>query len=381
MSEKNKPHVVVSASYFFPKIGGLENYAYQLGKTLMESGDFTVSVITGNYDGRGYKKENIGGMVIHRLPIWFHISNTPINPLWIFSVRKILKQEKPDIINVHSPVPFLPDVVAHATKTTPVVTTYHAGSMKKGVWFLDFIIGIYENIFLTALFRRSSAIITISQEFARKTYPQFSDRMHFIPTGVDLKRFIPTPFPLQKTITYVGRIELSSKWKGIDVLLDAFAIVSSKYPGVKLELVGGGDALPYYEKKAYELGIFTSVVFSRPLLDQKLVDAYARSSVVVLPSTSDSEAFSVVLVEAMASGRPIIGTRIGGTPQVIDDGENGLLVEAKNSDALAEAILRVIRDDDFAYKLAQNGCARAQGFSWDAQAKKYADIFRSLSIQ
>ena len=171
---------------------------------------------------------------------------------------------------------------------------------------------------------------------------------------------------------------MSSQWKGIEILLQAFAIVVKRFPGVKLELVGGGDALDHYKKRAHELGILHDTVFSGPLIEEDLVQAYKRSSVVVLPSVSDSEAFSVVLVEAMASGRPIIGTRIGGTPQVIDNGENGLLVEAKNEAKLAKAIMRVLQDDAFAYSLALNGYGRAQGYAWDTQTKKYADIFRTL---
>lgn len=372
-------HITVVASYFYPKIGGVENYSYLLAKGLHESGEYEVSIISSNYDGKGYKKEVIDGMTVHRLPIWFKLSNTPINLFWYWQVKKIFAAEQPDIIHLHSPVPYLPDMAALAAKDRPIVLTYHSGSMLKGRWLPDIVIGIYEDVFLPMLFQRADAVVAISQEFVKRKFPQFANKVFFIPTGVDLKRFQKTALPTQtETVTYVGRIEHNSSWKGIEQLLQAMVLVIQHRPQATLELVGGGDALEYYRNRARELGISSSVVFSGAQLGQNLVDAYQRASVVVLPSTSDSEAFSIALIEAMASRRPIIGTNIGGTPQVIEDGKNGLLVPPKDPEALAKAIEKILSDKDLAKSLADCGAAKAQGFDWAIQTKKYAELFRKV---
>lgn len=374
-----KIRITVVASYFYPKIGGLENYAYLLAKKLHESGAYTVSIITSNYDGKGYKRETIDGMAIHRLPIMFRISNTPINLLWGGMIKKIFDAEQPDIVHVHTPVPYMADVAAYEAKGRKVVLTYHAGSMLKGKWPADAAIWPYEKIFLPILFKRADAIVAISQEFAKRTFPQFAGKIYSIPPGIDLGRFKRMPLPVGiKTVTYVGRIERSSDWKGIEPLLQAMTLVVKDLPHVRLELVGGGDAVEYYKERAQALGIAGFVMLSGPLLGSALVDAYRRASVTVLPSTSDSEAFGTALIEAMASGRPVIGTRIGGIPRVIDDGKNGLLVPPNDPAALAAAIKKVVTDDALAARLADNGAAKAQAFSWDAQAKKYSDLFQSL---
>jgi glycosyltransferase involved in cell wall biosynthesis len=375
--KKMQTRITVIASYFYPKIGGLENYAYLLAKELHKSGEYKVSVITSNYDGNGYKREVIDGMAVHRLPIWFTISNTPINFLWYWRIKHIFAAEQTDIVHLHAPVPFMADVAARAAKDRPVVLTYHSGSMLKGTWPVDFIIGFYENRFLPALFRRANAIVAISQDFAKRKFPQFANKISFIPTGVDLKRFTKTPLLTQtETVTFVGRIEHSSSWKGIEQLLQAMVLVTKHRPQAVLELVGSGDAVEHYRIRARELGISSSVIFSGPQLGQNLVEAYKRTNVVVLPSVSDSEAFSVTLIEAMASGRPIIGTNIGGTPQVIEHGKNGLLVPPKNPEALAEAIEQVLSDGKLATRLADVGAAKAQGFAWEIQTKKYSDLFK-----
>jgi glycosyltransferase involved in cell wall biosynthesis len=373
------PRITVVASYFYPKIGGLENYAYLLAKNLHEGGEYNISIITSNYDGRGYQQEVIDGMTVHRLPIGWKISNTPVNILWYWQIKKIFAAEQPDIIHLHSPVPYMSDVAAWAAQERPIVVTYHSGSMLKNKWPIDIIVGLYENIFLPMLFRRANAIVAISQDFAKRKFPQFMEKTYFIPTGVDLGRFKKTPLPRgTDVVTFIGRIEHTSSWKGIEQLLQAMVLVIRHRPEAKLELVGGGDALGYYRQRAQELGIGPSVIFSGPQLGQKLVEAHQRASVIVLPSTSDSEAFSITLVEAMASGRPIIGTDIGGTPQVIDDGKNGLLVPPKDPGALAHAIERVLGDKELATHLADCGAERAQGFAWGIQAKKYSDLFKKI---
>jgi glycosyltransferase involved in cell wall biosynthesis len=373
-------HIMVVASYFYPKIGGLENYAYNLAKGLQASGEYRVSVLTSNHEDVSYKEEVIDGMKVYRLPIWRKISNTPVNLKWYGEIRRIFAIERPDVIHIHSPVPYLPDLAAWAAKKqTPVVLTYHAGSLRKGKWPADLAIGFYEGIFLPMLFKRANAIVAISQDFARKKFPELANKTYFIPTGVDLLRFQQTPLPKKtKTVMFVGRIEHTSSWKGIEYLLQAMALVLQRRPETKLELVGGGDAIPHFQSRARELGIESSVIFSGPQTGSKLVEAYQRASVIVLPSISDSEAFSVALIEAMASGRPIIGTNIGGTPQVIEDGKNGFLVPPKDPQALAKAIGKVLEDSDLALRLAEFGAGKAQNFSWETQTKKYSNLFSSV---
>jgi glycosyltransferase involved in cell wall biosynthesis len=379
--KKNIPHLMIISSYFYPKIGGLENYAYNIAKRFHENKEYLVSVITTNYESGGYRKDIIDGITVHRLPIWFKISNTPINPMWYFWLKRIFKEERPDIINTHSPVPLLVDMAVFLSKKIPTVVTYHAGSMRKGKWLPDILIGLYEKIILGVLFGRADAVVAISQDFAKREFSQFKNKTYFIPTGVDLNRFKATPIPKEtEIVTFIGRIEHSSSWKGIEQLLQAMVLVLKEQPNAKLFLVGGGDAVEHYKKRATELKISDSVNILGSKIDQDLVNMFQISRVIVLPSISDSEAFSVALVEAMASGRPVIGTNIGGTPQVIDDEKNGLLVAPKDPKALSLAILRVLSDYSLAERLGREGVIKSQGFDWEIQIAKYRELFKKLLV-
>lgn len=383
-SGKTNPHIprlTVVAPYFYPKIGGLENYAYELARRLHGSGRYRVTVVTSNCETGDHRQEAIAGMTVYRLPIWRKFSNTPINPLWFWWFKHFFKTTDPDIIHIHAPVPFMGDLAAWAApKGTPVAVTYHSGSMKKNLWPLDMAVGAYEKIFLGLLFRRSDAIVAVSRAFLSRRFPEYAKKTRFIPTGVDLERFSYSPLPDGgKIITYVGRIERNSSWKGIDQLFKAMVLVVRHCPDAKIELIGTGDAVEYYRRQAEDLGIGKSIIMNGVKTGPELAAAYRRARAVVLPSISDSEAFSLVLVEAMASGRPVIATDIGGNPQVVDDGVNGLLVPAKNPAAMAKAIEKILTEDEFARQLGRAGAQKSKSFSWEKRVGEYEDLFSELT--
>ncbi len=368
-----KTRIAVVVPYFYPKIGGLENYSYELSRRLQRSGDCDVSVITSNHDGAGYRQDVIDGMTVHRLPTAFRVSNTPVNPMWYFWLRKLFRFAKPQLVHAHSPVPFIADVAAMAAGQTPVLVTYHAGSMRKGRYPIDAVIWAYEQYVLRLLFKKARAIVAISTKYFESAFPEFRAKVHDIPPSVDDERFAATPLPSgSKTVLFVGRIEETSSWKGIAALLRAMKLVARSIPDAKLELVGGGDAVPRYRAMAKDLGIERNVIFSGPMLGDELVRAYRRSSALTLPSLTGAEAFGIVLIEAMASGRPVIGSNVGGIPQVIADGEDGLLVTPGDESALAAAIRRVLSDEPFARHLAANGVRKARTkYGMAAQVAQY----------
>lgn len=371
--------LMVVAPYFYPKIGGVENYAYNVARRLYDDGGYRVGVITSNTAASAYEREVIDGIVVHRLPVWLKISNTPVNPLWYRYCKRIFSAERPDIIHVHAPVPFMADVAARAAAGVPVVLTYHAGSMIKGRWPIDALIRLYERTFLLALFRRVTALVVVSRRVAQEHSPRFGAKTFVIPPGVDLEQFTPAPLPVPlEIVTFVGRIEHHSEWKGIEPLLRAMRRVREKCPRARLELVGDGDAVGHYARRAATLGIKDGVTFCGPRTGHALAAAYRRAGVVVLPSLSDAESFGMVLVEAMASGRPVIGSNVGGIPEVIDHEVNGLLVPSNDPEALACAIMRVLDDPAEAQRFADAGIIKARQYAWNVQVEKYRELFGTL---
>jgi glycosyltransferase involved in cell wall biosynthesis len=372
--------IAVVAPHLPPKVGGLEHYADRVASGLQASGRFEVITVTSNHEARRESVEVRNDLTTIRLPSWLRVSNTPLSPWWPAQIRSVLRANRVDLVNVHTPVPGIAEAAAIAARERPVVVTYHAGSMVKGQPHVDRVIRCYERYMLPRLLGRVERVVAVSP-FVRDAFLSqwLDDRdVDLIPPGVDVERYVPAPMvdPPTHTITYVGRIERTSRWKGIEVLVEALALLADDDLDARLELVGGGDAVADHRRLVASLGLSDRVTFTGPLAGDELVAAYQRASVVVLPSTSEAESFGMALIESMATGTPVIGSRIGGIPDVIADGVDGLLVPPGDAPALARACAEVLRDPDLARRLGNHGRLKVlRQYSWDDRVARYDRLF------
>jgi len=381
--------IAIVTPYFAPKIGGLETYALNIAKACLSRADLDVVVITSREKGRTRTTEIYEGLTVVRLPSWLRLSNSPLNPLWLWNVRQLFRHYGVDVVNTHSPVPFLADAAVLVAGARPVIMTYHAGSMRKGALPIDSVIGLYERVILPRLFRRATRIVSVSPGLLTGILAPWREKVELITPGVDTDVFRPAT----KTgdgvdeggpiITFVGRLERSSQWKGISVLLEAFHILATRdeWPGLQLQLVGGGDGVSLYQEIAARLGIDGIVVFTGVLRGEDLVKAYQQSTVVVLPSTTEAESFGITLIEGMSCSKPVIGSRIGGIPFVISDGDDGLLVTPNDAESLASACALILSQPDLGVQLGAHGRRKVEErFSSRRLVERHVDLLRNAHL-
>lgn len=357
--------------HYYPMIGGVESYVQTLAAGL-KVGHEVVIVTSGSKAETTTHK----GIKIYRLPYFLKLSNTPIGLLWYFQLRRIIKQERPDLINAHSPVPYMADMAQLARRGTPFVVTYHSGSMVKGKGgIVDAALKIYERRLLPGLFNKARAVIAIDQPFVKK-HTDDSSKVSFIPPGIDTELFAPQPTKKTVDVTFVGRIEHTSEWKGLDVLLKAVA----QNPKVSLRIIGDGDAIEHYRQMAEKLGIEKNVTFTGPLRGGELANAYRSSRIVVLPSKTESESFGMVLAEAQACGVAVIGSRIGGIPNVIIEGKTGLLVPPNQPKVLAVAITDLLEHKELRKAYGEAGVRHAREvFSQTRLVRATEELFKKVA--
>ncbi|KQW49046.1 hypothetical protein ASC77_10090 [Nocardioides sp. Root1257] len=318
---------------FPPDTGGVEQYAAWVARTLVGAGHEVVVITTGDTAGR----TTYDGIPVIRLRTWLTLSNTPVSPLWCRQLRRLLVELDVDVVNAHAPVPGLADLAA-LTARVPVVLTYHAGSLVKGGSRVDPLLRAYEQHVLPRVFDRCAALVAVSPV----ALSHGTGRAHLIPPGVDGDLFVPTDEPRERRVLYVGRVERTSRWKGLQVLVDALPRLRELAPDVRLDVVGDGDDVEALQKQAADLGVGDLVEWHGRVDHDALPAYYRRAGVTVLPSLTESESFGMALAEAMSSGCPVVGSDVGGIPFVV--GDDGLLVRPGDHLALAEAMASALDD-------------------------------------
>jgi glycosyltransferase involved in cell wall biosynthesis len=372
--------VALVTPYYPPKIGGVERYVAELARGLAQDVDFEPVVITTAPKGLRTTTDVQDGVRVIRLGVWLRVSNTPLSPLWPIQVRRWLRRTGAELVNAHAPVPGLGDVAVLCAGKRPVAFTYHAGTMHKGVAGsgpADRIIAAYERFVLPRVFARADVPVPVGPS-------SLAAREHdaeLIPPGVDVLRFTPGAAAAERAreLVFVGRMDRTSAWKGVDVLLTAFATLVEELPELRLRLVGEGDALEDHLALAARLGIRDRVEATGALAGEQLVKAIQRAAILVLPSTTDAECAGTVLMEAMACATPVVASDVGSLAYVVGDGEAGLIVERARPEALAAACLRVLTDEGLAEKLGAAGRERAErAFAWPLLVERYRAVFARL---
>ncbi|MCW2762623.1 MAG: glycosyltransferase family 1 protein [Marmoricola sp.] len=361
---------------FPPDVGGLENYVGWVAETLQASQSYEVTVITTGLS-RGVRRETWQGIPVVRLGTWLTLSNTPVNPLWWVQVRRLLAELDVDVVNAHAPVPGLADVAAF-TSPVPVVMTYHSGSLAKGSPAVDVLLRAYERHLLPRVFARCAELIAVSPV----SMAHATGRAHLVPPGVDCEQFTPAGAdqPRERRVLYVGRVERTSRWKGLRVLVDSLVRLRQLVPDVRLDVVGDGDDVADLRARAEQRGVGDIIEWHGKVRHGELPRIYREAAVTVLPSLTESESFGMTLVEAMASGCPVVGSAVGGIPFVIHDGVDGLLVPPGDATALADALGAVLTDLDRAAEMGRAGRQAAETrWDWKLQEERTIRVLQQAA--
>ncbi len=155
--------------------------------------------------------------------------------------------------------------------------------------------------------------------------------------------------------------------KGLQVLIKAAPLIVKRRPDIKFYVVGYDNNIPKMQKLCRQLGVEANFIFLGWLPNDEVRRLYLEADIFAMPSLS--EAFGVALLEALASGVPVVATRVGGIPEFIQHGINGLLIEPNNPRELAESILKLLEDVDMAAQLGQQGRITAQHFGLEQMLK------------
>ncbi|HEY4838211.1 MAG TPA: glycosyltransferase family 4 protein [Candidatus Acidoferrales bacterium] len=164
------------------------------------------------------------------------------------------------------------------------------------------------------------------------------------------------------TVLTVGRLAASERYKGHDVMLDAWAAVLREIPQARYIIVGDGDDRARLQERGREMGFASSVIFKGGVSSAELQSCYDECQVFALPARTEldpraprGEGFGIVFLEAMAHGKPVVGPNVGAPPEFIHDGEHGLLVDPVNAAKLAQALVELLANPERARQMGEAG--------------------------
>ena len=209
------------------------------------------------------------------------------------------------------------------------------------------------------------------------------EKFQVIPFGVDTNFFKPLNVNKDKNTFKILAVGYLIERKGFEYLIKAMKDVLKEHENVTLRIVGSGPLEKKLKELIEDLRLQKNVEILKNVSDEDLLRLYNSSDLFVLPSVVDSqgntEGLGVVLLEAMACGLPVIGSNIGGIPDIIQDGETGLLVPEKDVNELSKSIVSLIEDEDLRERIAFNGYNMVrEKFSWEKVAEGYITIYKEI---
>ncbi len=373
--------IIHTPARFFPYCGGTENYTYYLCRELVRLGE-EILVFCAN-EPLNLKEEIKEGIRIRRLSYPFKIANTNIT----LSLPWRLLKEKCALIHTHLPHPWSADFSAWVCriKNIPLVLTYHNDILGEGL--NASLALLYNKTALAFLLKQARSIIITHRRYLEHSLylKSYYKKIEVIPPGVDLERFKPlgnldkvNSNRKEKVILFLGLLDEFHRYKGLEYLIQAMQIISKRLKEVKLFIGGEGKLKSYYKDLVLSLGLSAFVEFKGFLAQEELIYYYNRCDVFVLPSVSKvQEGFGIVLLEAMACGKPVVTTTVVGTAQRIKEAGAGIVVEPRDTLALANAILNILSEDTLAQEMAERALRLVrEDYAWAVIAKKVGELYK-----
>ena len=362
-------------NYEFPPIGGGgANANKYILKQFADAEDLSIDLVTSSEDGADRTEAFAPNIMLHRLNVRkkaLHYWTQAEVLRWLWRARGYVKKSL-DLSSYdvcHAIFGFPSGMIAYLIrKRLPYIISLRGSDVPGFNQRFSAQYVILKPIF-RRIWRKAAAVIANSEGLRDLALETDNVPIGVIPNGVDTDEFAPADIfasPGPRVICVSRLIER----KGIDFLIRAMPAVIEKHPQATLSVFGEGNIEEELEELVRSLGLTGAVTLPGRIEHDELPARYADADVFVLPSKN--EGMSNTVLEAVASGLPVVGTTVGGNNVLVEEGRNGFLVEPESADALADAVLKIAADGDGARAMGKRSREIAETMSWQAVADAYA---------
>lgn len=347
------------------KIGGAERMCESLTLALTELGHEVIivsmfnrkTIINHNLEEKGIKIEYIGKHVGIDFSIYFKLN-------------KLIKKYNPDVVHTHLNALKYSAGIAFRDLHQPVIHTLHSIAEKEAPKF-----DIRTNKRIYASKKAVPVALTSTvQDSIELLYELPKESIPIIYNGIDIRKFNPSKdYSFKTNKIRIVNVASFSQPKNQGCLIEAFMKLHRKYPNTILSLAGTGPNMEQIQNLVQKLDLSSSVEFLGSVDNVSAV--LEESDIFVLPSTYEGMPMSII--EAMASGLPIVASRVGGIPDMIDDGNDGILIDP-TVNSLYLAIEKLINDQCLRERLGKNARKKSEGMSSFIMAENYLALYRKI---
>lgn len=378
----------------FPS-GGAENILIQL-KENFENKGHEIKILSSDlrpelnhFSDFEFKSINLDNTI--PMKIIFNL----FNPYSFTALKKILFEYKPDIVHLHTMEQISPSVLFLLRKY-PTFMTLHGPETfirslvtwcigdryfhKKEMYENNFtLIGRFHYFYHTYIqryiyklgFKNVDLFIAPSNYIKNKAISDVSP-IKTIHNSIDLPKY--SAIENNNNILFVGRLE---KAKGVRYLIEAVPLIIKKIPNIQLYIVGDGQEKDSLFKLVNSIRLSKNIHFIEWQKNDDLKLYYKKANIIIIPSICP-ENFPTVCLEAMSIGRPIIGTRVGGIPEIIDDKVNGYLVKPKDSGQIAEKVIKLLLDKNLLKFMSKNARIKSEKYNLINYITEIEEIYQDI---
>ncbi len=355
-----------------PSGGGAEVYLHHIFKRLAAQGH-DITLLCSQFSGAP-KEETIDGIHIVRKG-----NRNLFNYIVPIEYEKRFRREHYDIvIDDINKIPFYSPLYIREPLLGMVMHLFSTSIFKEASIPAAFYVYCAERIALSVY--RNTPLVAISEstraELLSHGYRQ--ENIFLVPCAVNHTAYRQL-LNVTRTEPIIGNVGRLKKYKSVDHLLRAFAIVLKVFPEAKLIVIGEGDGKPAFEQLAHDLQINHAATFTGFLPLEEKVRLLNQMQIVV--NTSAKEGWGLTVTEANACGTPAVASDVPGLRDAVIDGETGLLYEYGNIEQLAEKILLLLRDANLRSRLTKGALEYAQSLTWDKSAKIMLNVIEQILAQ
>ena len=344
--------------------GGAENYIHELAKLWVEQG-YQVTIFSGN-DNLSKRYEVLDGVQIVRRGGFYTVYFWAVL-YYIFRFRGLYDL----VIDSENGIPFFTPLYVGKAKLL-LIHHIHQEVFRNHLSLPLAIFASFLEGKLMPFIYKNQKVITVSESSKQEILKLGKDvfgAIEIVNPGIHTHKFLTLKKTTNPSFLYLGRLQ---PYKNIEVAIKAFAQVISKYPDATLTIAGFGESLISLKKLAGQLSIEKSVIFTGRVTDERKYELLSESWVMLQPSMI--EGWGITVIEANASGTPVIASNVNGLRDSVVDGRTGMLVRPKDVQMFARVMTDLIENKEFRDYLSAQGIKWSQNFSWKKQAEKYTHI-------